>query len=62
MNHRGCASELSELDILDYEQRVKRYVSPENKGFINETQLIAAFKDTEIFVFKQREVGKTVDK
>lgn len=40
---------LSEMNVLEFEQRVKRYASPQGKGFINEFQLMEAFSDTNIF-------------
>lgn len=33
-----------ELNILDYETRLKMFASPQNKGFINKVQLMEAFK------------------
>ena len=37
------------MNILEYERRVKKYVSTESRGFVSDVQLIAAFSDTNIF-------------
>ena len=40
MEHtRYAETEMDELNILDYERRVKMYADPQNKGFINLHQL-----------------------
>ena len=40
---------IDELNILEYEQRVKMFASSQNKGYISITQLQEAFKDSEAF-------------
>ena len=40
---------IDELNILEYEQRVKMFASSQNKGFISITQLQEAFKDSEAY-------------
>mmetsp|Transcript_10229 Transcript_10229/g.12037 ORF Transcript_10229/g.12037 Transcript_10229/m.12037 type:complete len:87 (+) Transcript_10229:72-332(+) len=37
------------MNILEYERRVKLYVSVDSKGFVSDRQLVEAFKDTKIF-------------
>ena len=41
--------EMSDMDILEFERRLKRFAYVENKGFINQYQLMEAFSDTSIF-------------
>ena len=41
--------EMNEMNVLEFERRVKMFVRPENKGFINTVQLMEAFSDTRIF-------------
>ena len=41
--------EMSDMNILEYERRLKRFAYVENKGFINQYQLMEAFSDTSIF-------------
>ena len=41
--------EMSEMNVLEFERRVKMFTSPDNKGFISTVQLMEAFKDTKIF-------------
>lgn len=41
--------EMQAMNILEYEQRVKKYAAPANKGFINKVQLLVAFKGTGVF-------------
>ena len=41
--------QMNRMNILEFERRVKQFAFPENKGFINQFQLIEAFKDTKIF-------------
>ena len=43
------STELATMNILEFEQRVKRFATPENKGFVNGAQLQLAFKDTILF-------------
>ena len=38
-----------QMNILEFELRVKQFAFPTNKGFVNTVQLGEAFKDTEIF-------------
>ena len=40
---------LSHIDILEYERRLKRYAIPENNGKISVDQLLAGFEGTEVF-------------
>ena len=42
-------TELEELNIRDFEHRVKMFAFEQNKGYINLHQLREAFKDTQIF-------------
>ena len=41
---------LEQMQILEFEERVKQFAFPENLGYINLKQLKEAFKDTDIFV------------
>ena len=41
--------EMSEMNVLEFERRVKMFTSPDNKGFISTVQLMEAFNDTKIF-------------
>ena len=43
--------EMSQMNILEFERRVKRFANAENKGFINQFQLMEAFNDTNIFSY-----------
>ena len=40
------ANNLEEMDILEFERRVKQFAFPQNMGYINSRQLIEAFQDT----------------
>ena len=42
--------EMSEMNVLEFERRVKMFTSPDNKGFISTVQLMEAFSDTKIFM------------
>ena len=46
---QGDALELDHINILDFERRVKRFVTPESCGYISERQLIESFKDLKTF-------------
>ena len=37
------------MNILDFEQRVKKFATQGNKGYINLDQLLEAFKGTPLF-------------
>ena len=37
------------MSIVEFERRVKRYASPNNKGKISVDQLMESFRDTHIF-------------
>ena len=41
--------EMSEMNVLEFERRVKMFTSPASKGFISTVQLMEAFSDTKIF-------------
>ena len=43
--------EMADMNILEYEARVKRFAHPDNKGFINKFQLLEAFRGTKIFSY-----------
>lgn len=40
---------LRNMNILDFENRVKQFASIENNGYINQAQLKKAFSDTQMF-------------
>ena len=46
---RATNQTLGEMNILDFETRIKKYASSLNKGFVSAQQLKEAFKDTQIF-------------
>ena len=48
MNDREM-HEVNEMNILEFERRVKKYADESNRGFINTVQLMEAFSDTHIF-------------
>ena len=41
--------QLSQINILDFEKRVKKYAHPINKGRVTVDQLVLSFEDTSIF-------------
>ena len=41
--------DLDQMDILEFERRVKRFAHPINKGRVTVDQLYESFKDTQVF-------------